>query len=263
MSKLITLMYHSIYSTATELNDIADEDKSYALQVEEFERHLKWLSDEGVNVVDPLNKFTDLSESKNNVLITFDDGHIGFYLYAFPLLQKYGFSAIFFITTNFIGLRSEFCVWDQLDEMSRNGMSIQSHGVTHKFFSDMSRDEASNEFHVSKSEIEAKTLSDVWSISFPGGRYSADSLSLGREAGYSTFFTSDTRSTKKPLALSAKIGRYAIKSTSNISDLQNFVRPSLWFSVKFQSFSFLKFLLKRLLGNYGYHKLYKALQKSG
>jgi len=261
--ELVTLMYHSIYSTDLEYADIADEDRPYAIHRDVFEEHLKWMSDQSMNVIDPNLMFEDLSNSDINILITFDDGHIGFYLYAFPLLCQFGFKGIFFITTDFIGKKKEFCNWDQLDEMSKSDMHIQSHGVTHKFIEDMSAEDAFFELKLSKAEIEKHTDSHVWSISFPGGRFNSASLEIGKELGYTHFFTSESSKTKFPLLESVKIGRFAIKSFSRVSDIADFINPTFMQKYKFIMASIMKFMLKKILGNYGYHKLYKALNKSG
>jgi len=263
MSKLLSLMYHSIYMTDDEYRDISIEDRPYALSCHEFERHLQWLVGSDFNVIDPNNKLLDLSDRMLNVLITFDDGHIGFYMYAYPLLLKYGFSAIFFITTDFIGDRKEFCSWDQLNEMSLNNMLIQSHGKTHKFISDLDDNETRNEFKVSKELIERNTGSSVWSISFPGGRYTSNSIQIGCEENYTHFFTSDENIQNLSVNLNSKIGRFAIKNSTTVTDIKNFIDPPLSIFIKHKAISFIKVVLKRTLGNNGYHKLYKALNKSG
>lgn len=262
MSELITLMYHSIYSTESEFNDIDEEDRPYALHVNDFEKHILWLVKAKYSVINP-DEMIKLSsnDSIKNILITFDDGHIGFHRYAFPLLVKYNLSAIFFVTTDFIGRRKGFCNWNQLNEMSGHKMFIQSHGKTHKFLSDMSESEMREELQVSKNEIEMNTKSKVWSISFPGGRYVDSTLSIASDCGYTHCFTSEAVKIKIDSISEGRIGRFAIKKDTNEADLYQFIDPSISTIVKRNLIVFIKSFLKRFLGNYGYHKLYKIMNR--
>jgi len=261
MSKLIVLMYHSIYSTEEEYDDISDEDKPYAIHSDLFEKHIIWLLQNNYNIVDPnsmlINTSTDI-----NILITFDDGHIGFYLYAYPILCRHNLSAIFFVTTDFIDSRNEFCTWAQLNDMSINNMLIQSHGKTHAFISDMSEDEMQNELIASKYAIESKTHSNVWSISFPGGRYIPRSIEIAKEVGYTHLFTSEMKSNETALSLGGVIGRFAIKSNTDVNCLQEFIKPSIITLFKRKLTEIIKYSLKCIFGNYGYHRLYKIINKT-
>jgi hypothetical protein len=86
--------------------------------------------------------------------ITFDDGFIDNYIYAYPLLKKYGLRGTIFVNPEFIDLRREvamtledvwanradlsdiekwgYLVWDELRLMQQsNVMDIQSHTMTH------------------------------------------------------------------------------------------------------------------------------------
>ena len=70
-----------------------------------FEKQLRYISSE-CNVI-TLNLLTELiTENKRipdrTVVVTFDNGHMDNYLYAFPLLLKYQVPATFFISTGYI-----------------------------------------------------------------------------------------------------------------------------------------------------------------
>jgi peptidoglycan/xylan/chitin deacetylase (PgdA/CDA1 family) len=68
---------------------------------------------------------------KRAVVITFDDGHISSYQYAFPLLRKYGFHATYYLYTDFLGARDALN-WAQIREMHESGLiDFQAHSKTH------------------------------------------------------------------------------------------------------------------------------------
>lgn len=75
-----------------------------------------------------------------NVVLSFDDGRIDNYKNAFPVLKKYGLTASIHITTGFIdgtfvtdefGKNMEPLTIQSLEDMSRIGIDISSHGDKH------------------------------------------------------------------------------------------------------------------------------------
>ena len=261
MNKLVTLMYHSIYATAAEYEAIRDEDRPYAVHVDDFKRHLQWMSEEGFSIVNPMNPGEAIDRNRTSILITFDDGHVGFYRYAYPLLAEYDWSAIFFVTTDLVEERPEFCTWEQLREMSRNNMSLQSHGKTHEFLDDMPDNEIARELACSKKAIEENTASRVWSVSFPGGRYNRNTLRVAQENGYSGFFTSVPRCNRPEAFPDGLINRFAIKNSTTASDIAMFIDPGLVQGLKQSLFFAVKSGLRKVLGNHRYHALYKFVSK--
>ena len=101
----------------------------------DFERQLKYLRENGYQTVDtgsldlPANE--DSQSYIGKVMITFDDGLEDLYTVAFPLLSKYGFKGVSFISPFWIG--GDGAVdWDQIEEMHSCGcMDFQSHSFTH------------------------------------------------------------------------------------------------------------------------------------
>ncbi|NMC61442.1 MAG: polysaccharide deacetylase family protein [Candidatus Methanofastidiosa archaeon] len=82
---------------------------------------------------------------KKQIVLTFDDGYLDNWLYAYPLLVKYNLKATIFISPEFVDPRdlirhniseSGFLSWNEMSEMERSGLiDIQSHTLTHtKYF---------------------------------------------------------------------------------------------------------------------------------
>ncbi|MGB8035079.1 MAG: polysaccharide deacetylase family protein [Nitrososphaeraceae archaeon] len=68
------------------------------------------------------------------VIINFDDGSIGQYTYAKPILDKYGFKATFFIVCNYANYNygGGYMNWQQVTQLQNDGMDIESHSMNHK-----------------------------------------------------------------------------------------------------------------------------------
>ena len=87
--------------------------------------------------------------------------------------------------------KQQFMSWDQIKELSENGMSIGSHTLNHNILSKMSDSEQKFEIETSKSEIENKIESEIYSISYPvGGKtaFNSTTKKLVQEAGYKLGF---------------------------------------------------------------------------
>ena len=118
---------------------------------------------------------------KKNVLISFDDGYRSNLEIALPLLQKFNYPAVIFIPTDFIGSYNAFdadiyyepvepiCTWDELREMEKNGISVQSHGLSHRKLSELSMKEQELEITRSKKIIEVNLGKQVELFSFAYG----------------------------------------------------------------------------------------------
>ena len=110
-ARLAVLNYHRLKPDDPKFRPIYDDD-IFGPTASEFEKQLRWLkkhthiiSEEELVECMETGKFP----SKLNVLITFDDGYIGNYSIAFPILQRFGVSAIFFIPTGMI--TKQFLGW--------------------------------------------------------------------------------------------------------------------------------------------------------
>jgi hypothetical protein len=102
------------------------------------------------------------------VAITFDDGNLGQYEYAFRALRDRGMTATFYITTDWVGQR-DFVTWDHLREMVAAGMSVQSHTRSHPFLSELNADALGNELRGSKQVLDRELKQNTSEIAFPGG----------------------------------------------------------------------------------------------
>jgi peptidoglycan/xylan/chitin deacetylase (PgdA/CDA1 family) len=74
------------------------------------------------------NIFSD--GSNKVVMINFDDGLKSQLIYAKPILDKYGFKASFFIICGRVGTERSSMNWQDIAELRKDGMDIESHSMT-------------------------------------------------------------------------------------------------------------------------------------
>ncbi len=77
---------------------------------------------------------------EKTVVLTFDDGYLGVFNQARPLLRKYGFNASIYVHTSYVGKggsehghgsRKKKMTWGQLSELESDGMEIGAHTRNH------------------------------------------------------------------------------------------------------------------------------------
>ena len=163
------------------------DDRAFTVSPEGFEAHLKYFKDNGYQTVlidDLLNYFdTGKPLPAKAIAITFDDGRYGQYKWAYFLLKKYEMKATFFITTGWIG-RADMMTWEQIKEMSDNGMAIGSHSISHPNMPSQNDADLRHELADSKKIIEEKIGKSIKYLAYPGGGVDDRVIKFTKEAGY-------------------------------------------------------------------------------
>jgi peptidoglycan/xylan/chitin deacetylase (PgdA/CDA1 family) len=134
---------------------------------------------------------------RRSALLTFDDGYLSMRSIVLPILQRHDAPAVLFVPTAYIGGSSEFdagsepeesiCNWADLRALETAGISIQSHSVLHRRFSDLSLAEQEWEASYSKSVLEAGLQKPVEFFAFPfgdAGRQPTELAQVLKRAGY-------------------------------------------------------------------------------
>jgi hypothetical protein len=169
---LYLFTYHEIQS--------ANSAYLYQVTTSSFENHMSFLSSIRRN---PL--------AKTVPQITFDDGHRSNYESAFPILERFGAKATFFVLAGCVGCSSNYISWEQAREISLAGHRVASHGWSHRMLTQCASSDLDRELSGSKCEIEDRLGVEVDSISAPGGRWNERVVEACGRAGYKYLFHSN------------------------------------------------------------------------
>lgn len=208
------LMYHHINPHKGDM---------VTIRPEVFEAQMKHLKKRGYRTLkaDELASYIngDLVPDRKSVVITFDDGWLDNYIYAFPVLKKYKLNAIVFIITD----RSEGASgntedikplipthheskqliaegaservvldWKLIKEMSESGLvEFYSHTKSHRRCAELSEAELAEELKDSKEVMEEKLQRPCPYLCWPYGSYNETSIKIAKDAGYKAIFTVD------------------------------------------------------------------------
>ncbi len=254
--KVPVLMYHEVAPALLERNQ-RFMTPLYVITQEMFENHIKILAERGYKSMFP-EEVPGIRADGKYVVITFDDGLAGNHRYALPILKKYGFKATFFVAVGSIS-SDRFMNWVELQELVKNGMSVQSHTVSHRPLETLSAEEIRKELLESKREIEAKLNTTVSAISFPHGSYTSQVLRIAEEVGYRYMYTSDVARTYRRTFLEspAVLGRLAVThkvSNEHLVAWVDYNRIALWAAMWSKR---AKSLLRKTLGVKNYGRLYR------
>jgi peptidoglycan/xylan/chitin deacetylase (PgdA/CDA1 family) len=169
----------------------ADEGWHFNHSPEAFEFQLTELQQRGYRFISLSQLIDEIratgTESEDSIVITFDDGWIDNYTFAFPILRKLRIPATFFVVTRYFRENPPDQTrmnLEQLRELSAHGMTIGSHTRTHPDLTTISPSAAMEEIAGSKAELQEALGLPVDFLAYPGGGFNSRVADLAREAGY-------------------------------------------------------------------------------
>lgn len=241
-------MYHGIQASA---EDDGLFDPVYSVSNANFTRHLDLMLEMGFQSQRLDDALTNPAQKP--VVISFDDGDVTNYTKAFPLMKERDMVGEFFITTDRIGTPGSMDS-DQLRSMLKAGMSIQGHGHTHRYLSDLSSSEIEFELATCKQTLENICNQAVVSMALPGGRGNAEVTRIAKSMGYELLCTSEVGHNTLNSDRFA-IQRIPILATTSLEQLQQYLtaQGSAW--RKIIAKQKLLGIVKQVLGNANYDKL--------
>lgn len=206
------LMYHHVMPSSIELNVLP----------EIFEEQLSGLKNKGWKTLDGEEFLYLMSHPEKSrkkcVLLTFDDGFVDNYIYAYPILKKYKMKAILFVATDFImdltikrdnlkilshkemwniaqtEIKYEvMCTWKELREMQENKVfDIQSHGHSHNLPEFIKKNDykmLKNDLKLSKDLLKKYLNKESLHLAWPKGVYNEKAIEIAKEEGFKALYT--------------------------------------------------------------------------
>jgi peptidoglycan/xylan/chitin deacetylase (PgdA/CDA1 family) len=115
--------------------------------------------------------------------LTFDDGYEDAFTTALPVLQRYGFTATFYIISGFVG-QPGYMSWEQLAALRDSGMEIGAHTIDHYDLTTLDPAESERQIVQSKIDLEHQLGISIVSFCYPTGLYNGSIIEQTRAAGY-------------------------------------------------------------------------------
>lgn len=198
LRQIPVLYYHSV---------LFEKGNPLRMPPEQFDDQMRYLSEQGYNVLTPDQLDLDLYGGgqipPKPFLITFDDGYADNYTNALPILQKYHFVATVFMVSSYID-GSGFLTADQLRTLQSDGWTIGGHTATHLDLSKESSDVIVEELQTSRKALKTILGQDINCFAYPYGGYNSTVTDKLKQDGYQTAFTTDrgwAASSQNPLLL--------------------------------------------------------------
>ncbi len=220
MATVPVLMYHHINPNRGDMVTVTPEV---------FDSQMRFLRDSGYRTLtldELMGVVSGAGPEGRSVAVTFDDGYLDNYVYAFPVLKRYGIKAAIFLVTSWVdgasvskagkdalvreftgdpplhettkeyagqAMFERFSVdWEMAGEMKESGLvEFHSHTSTHRRCDGLERAELESELRASRDRIETVLNTRCDYLCWPKGKYNASSVEAAREAGYRGVFTTE------------------------------------------------------------------------
>jgi len=198
--RLAVLMYHRVGEA------IDDHERRYGIAPDRFRAHMLALSARGMQPcsIEQLFAWLDgkLMLPSGSFLLTFDDGFLGVYEHALPVLEELGWPATVFLVSSLTGRTDAWSgrenpgkrMFPLLDaphirEMRKYGVSFQSHTRSHPSLPQLDDDSLRAELAGSRADLEDMLGAEVPYLAYPFGRHDERVIEFARRAGYRGAFS--------------------------------------------------------------------------
>jgi peptidoglycan/xylan/chitin deacetylase (PgdA/CDA1 family) len=247
-SSTIALMYHALGEAAGPA-----ADAHYTVATARFQEQLGLCARLGGAAVSA----RDWLAGRAGVILTFDDGHETNYHLGFPALVAAGAGADFFVNPAQVGTPG-FASWTQLREMADAGMSIQSHGLDHRYFlTELTPQRLREELRRARLEIEEHVGRPVTLLAPPGGRSPARLQQIAEEVGYTHVLDSRPGPVRRA-AGRRTLCRLAVTAQLELPTLESWLRGGRALRRAQLRYAALD-LAKRLVGDQAYQSIRRRL----
>lgn len=195
------------------------------IAADKFKAQMKAIKESGIPVI-PLSDVLAWRKGLKNIpeesiVITMDDGWVGVYTYAYPVLKEYGFPFTIYVYKNYVNIGGRSLNWEQIKEMAKHGCEVGSHSVSHKSLRSQGgrspeahREWVLTELKDSKEFIEKNLGQPCTSFAYPFGIYDESVAEAGLQMGYESLVTVNSQKVNWDTPL-GKMGRFIIHGESD------------------------------------------------
>jgi len=177
------LMYHVIANppSSAALPDLYVDPKT-------FDQQMEWLRSQGFQGVS-LNQVYDAwfkggELPRKPVVISFDDGYRGQYVYARPELRKLGWPGVLNLLVRAYTQAPVELTPEMVQRMINDGWELDSHTIHHLDVTTLSGAQLQDEVAGSRRILQRRFHQPVNFFCYPSGRYDGQSIQAVRAAGY-------------------------------------------------------------------------------
>ena len=201
---LVILQYHHV---STEM------PAATSISPEQFAAHMQRVAQSGYRVVSLPEVLKALRENTSlpdkAVLITFDDGSQSLMASALPVLKKYKWPFVVFISTEPVSQRQKATLsWDELRELAAHGAAIANHSVSHSHMIRLLPGETRSQWRQrmrreivdAEAKIEMELGQSHRAFAYPYGEFSAPLVALVSELGFVGFGQHSGAPTQRDIA---------------------------------------------------------------
>ncbi|GFP77699.1 polysaccharide deacetylase family protein [Clostridium fungisolvens] len=176
------LCYHDVNPT---------KGNNLLLNPDKFRQQMKYLKDNGYFTLTMDELYGYLRENtaipSKSIVLTFDDGYIGNYTYAYPVLKEFGFTATIFMISECVD-KDSYLTSGQIKELSEYGIDIESHTTDHSDLTKLSLSKQIDIMKESKYSLEKLLNKPINYIAYPYGKLNNNAKEAAAAAGYKMAF---------------------------------------------------------------------------
>lgn len=200
IKRIPVLMYHRIGTAHN------NWESRYCIAPGQFTKHMHRLAEQGMHACSLTDFFAWIGGKKvlpeGSFLITFDDGFLGVYEHAAPVLHELGWPATVFLVSQHINGRDVWCqtenpngatypllAMEHINAMRQMGFSFHSHTRLHPDLTTLSDDGLVNELAGSRQELRDLLDEEMRYLAYPYGQLNDNVINAAVAAGYEAAFS--------------------------------------------------------------------------
>ncbi|MCU0388551.1 MAG: polysaccharide deacetylase family protein [Chitinophagaceae bacterium] len=175
------------------------EARAYTVTPELFAAHMRMLHDSGYQTILPAQLYEHYTNGTplphRPVVITFDDNTLSQFTHALPVLNKYGYKAVFFVMTVAIG-KPGYMSAAQLKQLHTEGHTIGCHTWDHPDLRKLPADQWAKQLDAPLKTLSNITGKPVVDFAYPFGAWNENVILALKQRGIHMAFILSTAGNK-------------------------------------------------------------------